>query len=49
MRLCRCNGGPADQVYDVSRERIRQIEVRAFEKVQKAMQRIAGEKLLTAA
>jgi len=37
------------QVYDVSRERIRQIEVRAFEKVQKAMQRIAGEKLLTAA
>lgn len=36
------------QVYDVSRERIRQIEVRAFEKVQKAMQRIAGEKLLPA-
>ena len=34
------------QVYDVSRERIRQIEVRAFEKVQKAMQRIAGERLL---
>ena len=34
------------QVYDVSRERIRQIEVRAFEKLQKAMQRIAGEKLL---
>ncbi|MEP2235672.1 MAG: RNA polymerase sigma factor RpoH [Alteripontixanthobacter sp.] len=33
-------------VYDVSRERIRQIEVRAFEKLQKAMQRIAGEKLL---
>ncbi|MBC7159540.1 MAG: RNA polymerase sigma factor RpoH [Porphyrobacter sp.] len=32
------------QVYDVSRERIRQIEVRAFEKVQKAMQRIAGER-----
>ncbi|MEO0690209.1 MAG: RNA polymerase sigma factor RpoH, partial [Pseudomonadota bacterium] len=27
------------QVYDVSRERIRQIEVRAFEKLQKAMQR----------
>ena len=36
------------QVYDVSRERIRQIEVRAFEKLQKAMQRIAGEKLLPA-
>ena len=34
------------QHYDVSRERIRQIEVRAFEKLQKAMQRIAGEKLL---
>ena len=34
------------QVYDVSRERIRQIEVRAFEKLQKAMQRIASEKLL---
>ncbi len=34
------------QVYEVSRERIRQIEVRAFEKLQKAMQRIAGEKLL---
>ncbi|QQN75647.1 RNA polymerase sigma factor RpoH [Croceicoccus sp. YJ47] len=37
------------QVYDVSRERIRQIEVRAFEKVQKAMQRIAGERLVPAA
>src|SRR5687768_9762843 len=37
------------QVYDVSRERIRQIEVRAFEKLQKAMQRIAGERLLQAA
>ncbi|WP_237437888.1 RNA polymerase sigma factor RpoH [Altericroceibacterium endophyticum] len=37
------------QVYDVSRERIRQIEVRAFEKLQKAMQRVAGEKMLTAA
>ncbi|WP_082348080.1 RNA polymerase sigma factor RpoH [Croceibacterium atlanticum] len=37
------------QVYAVSRERIRQIEVRAFEKLQKAMQRIAGEKLLPAA
>ncbi len=34
------------QVYDVSRERIRQIEVRAFEKLQKAMHRIAGERLL---
>ena len=34
------------QVYDVSRERIRQIEVRAFEKLQRAMQRIAGERLL---
>ncbi|MBU0868118.1 MAG: RNA polymerase factor sigma-32, partial [Alphaproteobacteria bacterium] len=31
--------------YDVSRERIRQIEVRAFEKLQKAMMRIAGDKL----
>ncbi len=38
------------QVYNVSRERVRQIEVRAFEKVQKAMQRIAGDrKLLPAA
>ncbi|MFN6934474.1 MAG: RNA polymerase sigma factor RpoH [Tsuneonella sp.] len=36
------------QVYDVSRERIRQIEVRAFEKLQKAMQRIAGERLAPA-
>ncbi|WP_255551803.1 RNA polymerase sigma factor RpoH [Erythrobacter crassostrea] len=34
------------QVYEVSRERIRQIEVRAFEKLQKAMQRIAGDRLL---
>ena len=34
------------QVYDVSRERIRQIEVRAFEKLQKAMHRIATERLL---
>jgi RNA polymerase sigma-32 factor len=34
------------QAYDVSRERIRQIEVRAFEKLQKAMQRIAGDRLL---
>jgi RNA polymerase sigma-32 factor len=36
------------QVYDVSRERIRQIEVRAFEKLQRAMQRIAGERLMPA-
>ena len=34
------------QVYDVSRERVRQIEVRAFEKLQKAMLRIAGERRL---
>jgi RNA polymerase sigma-32 factor len=34
------------QVYNVSRERVRQIEVRAFEKLQKAMQRIAGERHL---
>ena len=34
------------QVYNVSRERVRQIEVRAFEKLQKAMSRIAGEKKL---
>lgn len=31
-------------VYNVSRERIRQIEVRAFEKLQKAMQKMAKEK-----
>ncbi len=37
------------QVYNVSRERVRQIEVRAFEKLQKAMMRIAGEKRLIAA
>ncbi len=37
------------QVYEVSRERIRQIEVRAFEKLQKAMQRIAGERLMPTA
>ncbi|WP_174284857.1 RNA polymerase sigma factor RpoH [Sphingomonas bacterium] len=37
------------QVYSVSRERVRQIEVRAFEKLQKAMMRIAGEKRLIAA
>jgi RNA polymerase sigma-32 factor len=34
------------QVYHVSRERVRQIEVRAFEKLQKTMNRIAGEKKL---
>ena len=34
------------QVYGVSRERVRQIEVRAFDKLQKAMMRIAGEKRL---
>ena len=36
------------QVYGVSRERVRQIEVRAFEKLQKGMMRIAGEKRLLA-
>ena len=34
------------QVYNVSRERVRQIEVRAFEKLQKAILRIAGDKRL---
>jgi RNA polymerase sigma-32 factor len=34
------------QVYGVSRERIRQIEVRAFEKLQAALIRLAGEKKL---
>ena len=37
------------KVYDVSRERIRQIEVRAFEKLQKAMKTIAGERLMPSA
>ncbi len=38
------------QEFGVSRERVRQIEVRAFEKLQKAMMKIAGErKLLPAA
>ncbi len=32
------------QTYSVSRERVRQIEVRAFEKLQKGIMRIAGEK-----
>jgi RNA polymerase sigma-32 factor len=34
------------QVYNVSRERIRQIEVRAFEKLQAALLRLAGEQRL---
>jgi RNA polymerase sigma-32 factor len=34
------------QVYDVSRERIRQIEVRAFEKLQKSLMNLAGERSL---
>ena len=34
------------QVYDVSRERIRQIEVRAFEKLQKALMNLASERRL---
>ncbi|MEW9854194.1 RNA polymerase sigma factor RpoH [Novosphingobium sp. M1R2S20] len=34
------------QVYHVSRERVRQIEVRAFEKLQKAVNRIATDKRL---
>ncbi len=34
------------QVYDVSRERIRQIEVKAFEKLQKALMGLAGERRL---
>jgi RNA polymerase sigma-32 factor len=36
------------QVYGVSRERVRQIEVRAFEKLQKAMMRLAGGKRMLA-
>ena len=36
-------------VYKVSRERIRQIEVRAFEKLQKAMRELAAEKGLVPA
>jgi RNA polymerase sigma-32 factor len=34
------------QHYNVSRERVRQIEVRAFEKLQKAMQRLAGDRMM---
>ena len=37
------------QEYDVSRERIRQIEVRAFEKLQKKMRELASDKGLVAA
>jgi RNA polymerase sigma-32 factor len=37
------------QQYNVSRERVRQIEVRAFEKLQSAMMRIAGERRLLVA
>ena len=37
------------QAYHVSRERVRQIEVRAFEKLQKAMHTIAGERMMIAA
>ena len=37
------------EVYNVSRERIRQIEVRAFEKLQKAMKRMAKEQVLASA
>ncbi|MES2058864.1 MAG: sigma-70 family RNA polymerase sigma factor [Pseudomonadota bacterium] len=37
------------QVYNVSRERVRQIEVRAFEKLQKAMMRLAGDNRMLAA
>ena len=36
------------KVYDVSRERIRQIEVRAFEKLQTRMRMLAAEKGLLA-
>ena len=36
------------QEYNVSRERVRQIEVRAFEKLQSAMQRIASDRRLVA-
>ena len=36
------------KVYDISRERVRQIEVRAFEKLQKAMKNLALEQKLAA-
>ena len=35
------------QVYDISRERVRQIEVRAFEKLQKGIRNAAMEKRLS--
>jgi len=35
------------KVYDISRERVRQIEVRAFEKLQKEMTRLAAEKRMS--
>ena len=34
------------QVYNVSRERVREIEVQAYEKLQKGIMRIAGERRL---
>jgi len=37
------------QVYDISRERVRQIEVRAFDKLQKEMLRLSQERRLTEA
>ncbi len=37
------------QEYDISRERVRQIEVRAFEKLQKAMKNLAVERRLQSA
>ncbi len=44
-----CTLEELSQEFGVSRERVRQIEVRAFEKLQKGMMRIAGEKRLLAA
>ena len=35
------------QIFDVTRERIRQIEVRAFEKLQKSMKQQIMERRLT--
>jgi RNA polymerase sigma-32 factor len=37
------------KVYDVSRERIRQIEVRAFDKLQRRMRELAAERSLVPA
>ena len=37
------------QEYNISRERVRQIEVRAFEKLQRAMRNLAGERRLLVA